>query len=199
MKKMIALGLALFASTALAAVSSTKHNMNSFIGSGSTDPCFYCHVAHNGGTRAPLWARTDPTTSGVYTFFTSNTISSNTPTLGISLACLSCHDGSIGVATTITGQVNTTNKFITNVNKKVGPNLSNDHPIGLVWNTAFAGLAASTAISPFKLYGASSNQIECASCHAVHGSTGTGVTSTYQFMRADPASGNFCATCHVNK
>lgn len=204
MKKIIALGLALFASSALAAVSSTKHNMNTYIGSGTADVCYFCHAAHNAqpNTRGPLWARLDPTTT--YTYYTSPTVSSNSPTLGISLSCLSCHDGSIAVNTTIkgtnvsTGPMTYVGQAGKNPNKKIGPNVSNDHPIGLVYNPAAApnaGLAAASAISPFRLYGASGT-IECASCHAVHGGVGT---AAIQFMRVDPASGNFCAQCHATK
>lgn len=197
MKKIFALALALFASTALAAVSSTKHNMNTFNGN-TGDVCYYCHAAHNALSNAPLWSRNNSTAS--YTFYSSATISvnlagtSNSVLDGVSNACLSCHDGTIGTATTIKGQIGTNNLLITNVNKKIGPVLTNDHPIGLTWNTNYAGLAASTAISPFKLYG--TNQISCASCHSVHGGV---ATAAKQFMRADPASGTFCVTCHVNK
>ena len=194
MKKILVLAGVLFASTAFAGVSNSAHNMNNFGTVTTGDVCYYCHAAHNGGAAAPLWARSNPVITS-YTYYTSQTISSNTPTLdGVTLACMSCHDGSIAVGTTIKGTVgNKGTTFVTGVNTKVGPDLSNDHPVGLVWNTAFAGLAASTAISTFKLYGAGTDTISCGSCHLVHDNT------IAKFLRANPNSGAFCNTCHVNK
>jgi predicted CXXCH cytochrome family protein len=59
--------------------------------------CVYCHTPHGGTTEAPLWNRTMP--SGPYNMYTSDTIDTNIPGTpsSISLACLSCHDGTIAV------------------------------------------------------------------------------------------------------
>ena len=199
MKKILVLAGVLFASTAFAGVSNSAHNMNNYptTGAGNGDVCYYCHAAHNTGSNAPLWART--TSTATYAFYTSNTISANltgtavTALDGVSQACMSCHDGSIAVGTTIKGTVGGNTNVIAAGNTRVGPDLTNDHPVGLTWNTAYAGLAASTAITPFKLYGASSNIISCGSCHLVHDNTIT------KFLRANPNTGSFCNTCHVNK
>jgi predicted CXXCH cytochrome family protein len=60
--------------------------------------CVYCHTPHsaNSGIDAPLWNRNTPTAS--YTVYSSSTMdtSPGQPS-GISLACLSCHDGTIAV------------------------------------------------------------------------------------------------------
>lgn len=204
MKKLLALGLALYASSAFAVISSSKHNMNNYggVGSRTGDPCYYCHSAHNAVT-VPLWARNQSTAT--YTYYTSSTVSVNlsgTPAAAldtVSNACLSCHDGTIGIATTIKGQIGGgTNPTIPTGNTRIGPNLSNDHPVGLVWNTSYAGLAATTAISPFKIYAVvGGNGISCASCHLVHG--GVSTANGKQFMRADATAGAFCITCHINK
>lgn len=63
--------------------------------------CVYCHTPHGAqNSSAPLWNRTLPTT-GNYTPYSSTTIDTNGGTIpqpdGISLACLSCHDGTIAV------------------------------------------------------------------------------------------------------
>lgn len=63
--------------------------------------CVFCHTPH-GGHRAeevaPLWNRKLPVT-GTYQMYYSPTIETNLPERpdGISLACLSCHDGSIAI------------------------------------------------------------------------------------------------------
>lgn len=59
--------------------------------------CVYCHTPHGATTEAPLWNRTLPATGG-YTPYLSSTIDTNIGQPdGISLACLSCHDGTIAV------------------------------------------------------------------------------------------------------
>ena len=62
--------------------------------------CVYCHTPHGAAANAPLWNRTLPAT-GNYTPYSSTTIDVNGGTIpqpdGISLACLSCHDGTIAV------------------------------------------------------------------------------------------------------
>ncbi|MBI2836981.1 MAG: hypothetical protein HYX75_01590 [Acidobacteria bacterium] len=60
--------------------------------------CVYCHTPHGGDSNidAPLWNRTTPT--GPYTLYSSSTLDSvvGQPS-GVSLACLSCHEGTIAV------------------------------------------------------------------------------------------------------
>lgn len=59
--------------------------------------CVYCHTPHGAGTVAPLWNRV-VNTSGNYTPYGSSTIDTSVGQPGgVSLACLSCHDGTIAV------------------------------------------------------------------------------------------------------
>lgn len=62
------------------------------------EACIYCHTPHNGSPVAPLWNRNLPDDSG-YTMYTSPNFDSGKDGApdGISLACLSCHDGTISV------------------------------------------------------------------------------------------------------
>jgi predicted CXXCH cytochrome family protein len=61
--------------------------------------CVYCHTPHgaDSGSEAPLWNRAAP--SGPYTPYSSDTMDMTPPDMpsSISLACLSCHDGTIAV------------------------------------------------------------------------------------------------------
>jgi predicted CXXCH cytochrome family protein len=103
----VAGGLALMAasSAAMASVSDTAHNL-SVTGegahmtgvNGTTEICIFCHTPHGGNqlTNAPIWNRATSST-GVYTRFSSLgriTFDANeAPIGGVSIACLSCHDG----------------------------------------------------------------------------------------------------------
>jgi predicted CXXCH cytochrome family protein len=100
----VAGGLALMAasSVALASVTDTKHNL----GAGgtnnhtnaTTEICIFCHTPHGGdqSVAAPIWNRTVSSTS-VYTRFSAmNRITfdaDEAPVGSVSIACLSCHDG----------------------------------------------------------------------------------------------------------
>lgn len=63
------------------------------------ETCVYCHTPHNSGTAAPLWNRQLPEQTG-YEMYSGPNFDSD-PSIkspdGISLACLSCHDGSVAV------------------------------------------------------------------------------------------------------
>src|SRR5579863_313902 len=62
------------------------------------ETCVYCHTPHSSSPAAPLWNRELPTNSG-YRMYGSPNFDSVAPRApdGISLACLSCHDGSVAV------------------------------------------------------------------------------------------------------
>jgi predicted CXXCH cytochrome family protein len=103
----VAGGLALMAasSAAMASVSDTAHNL-SVTGegahmtgaNGTTEICIFCHTPHGGNqlTNAPIWNRATSST-GVYTRFSSlgriTFDADEAPIGGVSIACLSCHDG----------------------------------------------------------------------------------------------------------
>ena len=111
----IAGGLALMAasSVAMASVTNTKHNLGA---SGTnnhtnatTEICIFCHTPHGGdqSVSAPIWNRTVSTTS-VYTRFSSLgriTFDANEAPVGsVSIACLSCHDGTQAMNAVINSQ-----------------------------------------------------------------------------------------------
>ena len=100
----IAGGLTLMAasSVAMASVINTKHNLgaggtNNHT-NGTTEICVFCHTPHGGNQSvdAPIWNR-KVSSSGVYTRFSSLgriTFDAREAPIGsVSIACLSCHDG----------------------------------------------------------------------------------------------------------
>jgi len=95
-----------------ASIASTKHNLGgSFNGGGSngttkgfnfttstTEICVFCHTPHGSDSSAPapLWNRTLGTSASYQTYSSLGTTTMDATSAGIgsvSLACLSCHDG----------------------------------------------------------------------------------------------------------
>ena len=166
----IAACMLLAGGSAIAAVANTPHNLgsagpgpNTF--SGTAEICVFCHTPHGGDTSAavPLWNRTVPT--GPYqTYSTLNTSSLSGAELAVgsvSLACLSCHDGSqamdvvlnepgsgtgFGVATDAfsTGDWGLGNDRPTGI-ALIGTDLRNDHPIGIQYG---GGGITTTVLAP---------------------------------------------------
>jgi predicted CXXCH cytochrome family protein len=148
------------AGTAMAAISATKHNLSSsgsgtnhVNASGTGQICVFCHTPHaaNVGAAVPLWNKALPASSG-FTLYNAGPQGKTSSLQGeilsvgsVSIACLSCHDGSqamdnminapgaggftsggasAGYTWTGVGQLGTA---VTNL----GKDLSNDHPIGI--------------------------------------------------------------------
>jgi len=100
----LAVGLTLvsMSSVAMAGISSTKHNLGSSgtfnYTSSTTEICVFCHTPHGADSSAavPLWNRTLGT-AGMYNTYSSlgtTTLDASSAGIGgVSLACLSCHDG----------------------------------------------------------------------------------------------------------
>ena len=184
---MLAVALWALAGTASAAIADTKHNLGSGAGpagrnsvSNTAEICVFCHTPHGGDVSAPvpLWnkrlgAAGVPAGGGTYTTYQSL----NTPSLdgtvaevgSISVACLSCHDGTqamdnvinapgsggvtaggggndglaytwAGTRVSTTGVLQNAGGFIANL----GTDLSNDHPIGIQY--CGGGLSGSGAV-----------------------------------------------------
>jgi len=90
---------------ALAGIANTRHNLsttgaaaNVRASTGTEEICVFCHTPHaaeGASAGVPLWNKTLPGTSYTsYSTLNSSTIDGTFTTVGsISLACLSCHDG----------------------------------------------------------------------------------------------------------
>jgi predicted CXXCH cytochrome family protein len=200
-------------------IRSTKHNF-----SGSRDPafnplgvanygevCVYCHTPHGGQTQTPLWNRPHAT-PGAYSMYSSPTINMtiDPQPSGVSLACLSCHDGTIGIDV-VTNPPNTapgkdavpTKKTIADIYpgegsfdnrdafKNLSQDLRNDHPISVMYDPSKDGMfntVASITDAGLKLY---DGKVQCASCHNPHNKTNV------PFLRKANANSDLCLTCHI--
>lgn len=167
-----------FSGTASAGIADTKHNLGSAtnaitgrnqVTTNTAEICVFCHTPHGGSTDAPvpLWNKrlgTPGVPAGGGTYKTYDTL--QTPSLdgtvapvgSISMACLSCHDGTQAMDNVInapgSGQVVANGGDGTNDGKDgrgwswsgstvdstgkltsgaalIGTDLSNDHPIGI--------------------------------------------------------------------
>lgn len=168
--------------SAHAAISATKHNLGAsngsnenFMTSGTDEICVFCHTPHasNTNVKAPLWNK--PVAAGTsyttYNTSTSATIDGSVDMSGISLACLSCHDGTQAMDTMInkpgsggynasgattggawsgtrqdgTGKMINAGQFIA----MLGQDLTNDHPVGIQYcgGGISSGSASTTAAS----------------------------------------------------
>lgn len=187
----------------------------------ATKSCVFCHTIHNSSASAgskliPDWNHT--TTAATFTMYNNTnhagadlkgTVDSQ-PT-GPSLACLSCHDGTVSVGSLVVaplgggndtyvsarGGVSPGTGRISSGNALVGTDLSNDHPISITYQDNLdSGLQPAASLTGVRLYPANVTgaKVQCSSCHDVHnyGSAGT----TAPFLRVTMVGSFLCRTCH---
>ncbi len=150
--------------------------------------CAYCHTPHKATTKnVALWNRA-LTGLGPYTMYypTTHAGQSATPQPA-SLACLSCHDGTVALDLIVnkpSGSGNSLGGKMTG-SYVLSTDLSDDHPISVDYPNAPTDFNPSP-VGP-KLY---SNKVECASCHNPH-------SSQYgSFLRMSNTGSALCLACH---
>ncbi len=192
----------LVAISASAQISASAHNFST-TGWATNQICNPCHVPHGGDqSTAPLWAH--DLTTNTFVTYSSGTLDANGGTApqpdAESLACLSCHDGSValnayiggpGGGATMSGSAN------------LGTSLANDHPISFTYDAALAtadgelynptntqvtALSGNPYISDSLLFG---GKMQCSSCHDVHNTAG--IAKMLRFANIDS---ELCLTCH---
>jgi predicted CXXCH cytochrome family protein len=218
---MVALLCLAFAGPVSAEIRNSKHDFSRTSGANSitystdeTRMCIFCHTPHNAVENVPLWNRTmgDELTFAMYTAsatLTSAVKSSAIDTTNISFKCLSCHDGTVSIGGGVqqgnlnTTQTNGTSQSLGTADTAVGRggDLTDDHPIGFDFNSV--GMAqdlnikslADAKAAGMKFYNAPgrSNQMECASCHDVHGQAAPGT----KFLRTANNESKLCLSCHI--
>jgi len=158
--------------------------------------CETCHTPHNTRTaQTPLWNHA--ATSANFGTYSSPTLkASGGQPSGASKACLSCHDGTVAVDSfgTRTGSAVMTGPDL------IGTDLSRDHPVSIMYDSALATLdrgLRDPATSPSGLGGTIAadllfdGRIECATCHDVHDTGGQSF-----LLRKNNAGSALCLTCH---
>jgi len=192
-----------FGGVASAQIAGTDHDLSGEILSGTVETCIFCHTPHTTSglsPEAPLWNRQNSTVA--FTMYDSavspsmDMIVAGSPQ-GVSMGCLSCHDGATAYNALIktTGQTFTTNVMSGDKAVGAGGDLTNDHPISVTYDPARDpdfNLLASVQGSPLvRLFGSANDQVECASCHDPHDKTNK------PFLRAINTDSQICLTCHI--
>jgi predicted CXXCH cytochrome family protein len=202
-----------------ASVVGSKHDLQSGT---NTETCAFCHTPHfaSSAIDAPLWNR-KITNIGAFTMYSSPTIRTSIPSRpsGVSLACLSCHDD-VGAESAVTsvpsqdvhGLINVpgsglgTGSYAGSCQRchnprpsdvsqllKIGPNLTNDHPISMTYPTAaqnpgfFIPPDLQKGWPDLPLF---SGKVECPTCHNVHDPSKT------SFLRTSNSGSALCLKCH---
>jgi nitrate/TMAO reductase-like tetraheme cytochrome c subunit len=184
------------------------------------NPCQVCHIPHKAAaysaSHAPLWNHNIATNATTrYTTYDQagsasfNALGLGALTLGSSVACLSCHDGSIAVNQSY-------GKSSFNGNGGVGTNapnfaietfggstdLTHMHPIGVSYSSAKLAdpdLNATPAVGSgtvlARMLKGPNQTVECASCHDIHRTIGASATVSHELI-VDLNGGQLCLTCH---
>ncbi len=147
----------------------SKHDLSAdTVAAGTTsEVCVFCHTPHGSNTtaEAPLWNRTlpDETTYTRYSTTNSTTFDSTNADVGsVSLACLSCHDGSIALDQLInkpgSGGYNSAGSLLgtlgtmsSSLVANLGTDLVNDHPISMQY--AGGGVTSSVPTPATTVFG----------------------------------------------
>lgn len=165
----------------------------------SADNCGYCHIKPSPTKQeAPLWNRKASASYSMYDSPTMDMTGAAQPQ-GVSLLCLSCHDGATLDGPTSINTGSASAGGMTGAGLSIGKDgLANNHPISITYNPARdRGLHAPAAgkVGNLPLYQAPGreaalDQIECTTCHDPHG----GKFDNY--LRMDNARSALCLTCH---
>jgi len=222
MKKivLVVVAVALLAATGATAqtVVGTKHDLST-TGPGVTTNvnrvCVFCHTPHQAtaaNAQDPLWNHTLSSTAS-YGVYDSATLDATPTDIGgatagtapVSNLCMSCHDGTVSVASlynppnevasvTVTAGGNVDAAGLITGNPNIGISLSDDHPVNFTYDTTLAttdgGLvdpAGSAAVQALLIGGT----VQCSSCHDPHNDTFT------PFLAADNTQSALCTTCHL--
>ncbi len=172
-------------------IANTKHNLTTKV-TPPTGVCIFCHTPHNANPTRALWNRALPGVT--YQLYASTTLKAqlSQPT-GTSRLCLSCHDGILAMGDLrvpppggplalgpLTGPT------------VLGTDLSDDHPISFVYDSALAlnrgGLADPLTLPA--VIRLENGQLQCTSCHDPH------TDERAKFLRMDNRYGALCTACH---
>ncbi len=184
----LALGLAAGPARASGGITATAHDFTrGYKGFRSDTLCETCHTPHAADAAVPIWGWAHETTTATYTMYTSATMESTPlpaqPT-AYSLACLSCHDGTVAVDA-YAG--NPGENFITRADGStyIGVDLSDDHPVSVLYPTQSAKMRSNVSLPLHD------GRVECSTCHDPH------TSDQPDFLRMSNSGSALCLACHV--
>ncbi len=183
------------------AIANTRHNLSAsgpgpVKATGASELCIFCHTPHSAASSRALWNRDLPPTT--YNLYGSSTLEAalKQPTGGSRL-CLSCHDGTTALGNLrVPPASGPVNLGPLSGRASLGTDLSDDHPISFVYDSALAlkqGQLADPAALPKSAPLDATQQLQCTSCHEPHDD------AWRKFLRANDRGGALCAACHKQK
>lgn len=230
--KLLALAAALALPTlAQAGIIGSPHDFSgetwNIVPSDPNSVCGVCHAPHNASFNVvPLWIHT--TTESSFTLYQSNNVAGSklnaqvtSPIGGVSLACLSCHDGTVAVNSYAGGLKGSSSIMVTN-SARIGTDLRHTHPISFEYSPSLVAAdgflndatdpvlepdsgifnaGADTSIRSLLLAGG--DRVECSSCHDVHNQIGTpyDITTNPKLVKIVGTQGGkgslLCRSCHI--
>jgi hypothetical protein len=201
--------------TAGQGIANTSHDPRIYGFGTETQICVMCHAPHNASSDGPLWNHAMSAVASYKLYSSPSTLATIGQPGPTSKLCLSCHDGTVAVLA-YGGNPGGMTLLQTNGAASmavIGQDLSNDHPIGFVYD------AALVAKDPTKLkptstsvtIGASSTKsgtiatllldgglkMECSSCHDVHNKFTVATLSGRGLVKVSTGGSTLCVTCHI--
>ncbi len=188
-----------------AGIDDTKHNLSVTgpgpVKSASEDRvCIFCHAPERSGSGGSfLWNK--KLSKAHYAPYESSTLYARVgqPT-GASKLCLSCHDGTIALGALkserqeiqFAGGI----RFIPEGPTKIGTDLSDDHPVSFVYDSALA-ISNGELVDPSSLPRGvrldQERQLQCTTCHDPHNN------SNGDFLVMPNNYSDLCKMCHRKK
>lgn len=152
--------------------------------------CQFCHTPHMAMTNTPLWNHT--LSDAVYTIYQSSSLDAEVgqPT-GSSKLCLSCHDGTIALESSIREGGGKT--YMPPGKTRIGTDLSDDHPISFVYSADLSAKDSQLrdpAMLPAEIVLDEFNEMQCVTCHDPHDDT------FGEFLVMPNIKSNLCIQCH---
>lgn len=175
--------------------------------------CIACHTPHNGDqtvAAAPLWNH--EITQATFTMYARGSLDgviTGQPE-GVTLLCLSCHDGTVAIDSF--GGANGTT-FIGG-NALIGTDLSNDHPISITYDATTAATDGGlvnpettnvtvgaggdrTRTGTISTVMLENGTVQCSSCHDVHNTFTVPGAVGQPLLKVSIAASTLCLTCHA--
>jgi len=181
--------------------------------------CVVCHTPHASDETvalAPLWNH--EVTASTFTMYDSGTSSpsfdgtTEAVTNGVSVLCLSCHDGSVAIDSfggATGGDLIGATGASRNIGESVATvgNLKNDHPISFVYTesatdsgmfdsttavTIGSGTRTNTGTIASEML--SGGKVQCTSCHDVHNNYVN--AENHKLLKISMTASALCLTCH---
>jgi predicted CXXCH cytochrome family protein len=164
--------------------------------------CAPCHTPHGSTVSAPppLWNHVTSSNSS-WSMYTSATYSQNAvsaPT-GVSGLCLGCHDGVTAMNAYGGGSTAFDSTMASGADGYVGTDLTNDHPISLVYATSKtsdgAKLLDASTVKSTNAGLLPGDKVECSSCHEPH-NRGEPMSNNAKYLRISNVGSALCTSCH---